>query len=162
MNDRKDIETLFKMNYRQMHSLASAMLHDREAAHDIVHDVFATILNDPPDKKPDPGYLMVSVRNRCLNRLKALDIREKFRKLYLLENNEIESFEDWPDKETIELIRQCISEMPAKCREVYQLRYQDGKSAAEISQILGTGERVIYKHLRHALNIIKTKLNGQS
>ena len=53
-----DIETLFKDNYSRMHSLASAILHDKEGAYDIVHDVFASILDGGADREPDPAYLM--------------------------------------------------------------------------------------------------------
>ncbi len=155
-----DIEILFKSNYTRMHALASAMLHDKEAAYDIVHDVFASILDGGADKHPDSAYLMRSVRNRCLNRLKAIDIRERFRQLYLIENEESDDFEDWPDEDTIALIEQSKKEMPPKCLEVFSMRFYNGLSASEISRILGTGERVVYKHLSHALNILKNKLNG--
>lgn len=160
MTDRNDIETLFKTNYGRMYTLASSLLHDHEAAHDIVHDVFAAILSCPPEKFPDSQYLLKSVRNRCLNHLKALDVRERFRNLYLLENNEADILDDWPDEETLILIEECKKEMPHKCLEVFSLRFQDGLSAAEISHILGTGVRVIYKHLHHALEILKNRLNG--
>ena len=155
-----DIETLFKTNYSRMHSLAAAILHDNEAAYDIVHDVFASILDGGAEKHPDSAYLMRSVRNRCLNRLKAIDIRERFRQLYLIENDESDDLEDWPEEDTIALIEQSKKEMPPKCLEVFTMRFYDGLSASEISRILGTGERVVYKHLSHALNILKRKLNG--
>ncbi len=155
-----DIEILFKTNYSRMHTLASAMLHDNEAACDIVHDVFASILDGGADKQPDAAYLLRSVRNRCLNRLKAIDIRERFRQLYLIENDEADDLEDWPDEETIALIEQSKRAMPPKCLEVFSMRFYDGLSAAEIARTLGTGERVVYKHLTHALTILKRNLNG--
>ena len=160
MTDRNDIEYLFKSNYSRMHALASALLHDPEGAHDIVHDVFVSILNEQSEKLPDSAYLLVSVKNRCLNRLKALDVRERFRNLYIVENDESDYSEEWPDEETLLIIDQCKREMPPKCLEVFSMKYQQGLSAAEISQRLGTGERVIYKHLRHALNILKNRMNG--
>lgn len=157
-----DIETLFKAYYGRMHTLASAMLRDREAAHDIVHDVFASILDSGPDSVPTSGYLMASVRNRCLNRLKAIDVRERFRQLYLVENDETDFEEEWPDEETLALLEKAKKEMPQKCLEVFLMRYRDGLPASEIARILGTGERVIYKHMRHAMELLKNRLNGQS
>ncbi len=142
-----------------MHTLASAILHDKEAAYDIVHDVFASILDGGSDRHPDSAYLIRSVRNRCLNRLKAIGIRERFRQLYLIENDEADDFEDWPDEDTIALIEQAKNEMPPKCLEVFSMRFYDGLSASEISRILGTGERVVYKHLRNALTILNNQLS---
>lgn len=155
-----DIETLFKSYYGRMHTLASAMLRDREAAHDIVHDVFASILDSGSDTPLTSSYLMASVRNRCLNRLKAIDVRERFRQLYLVENDETDLEEEWPDEETLVLLDEVKKEMPPKCLEVFQMRYRDGLPASEIARILGTGERVIYKHLRHAMELLKNRLNG--
>ena len=155
-----DIETLFRVNYGRMHALASAMLRDREAAHDIVHDVFASILDTTFNGLSSPGYLMTSVRNRCLNRLKAMDVRARFRQLYLVENEEADIEEEWPDAETIALLEKAKKDMPPKCLEVFQMRYRDGLPASEIARVLGTGERMIYKHLRHAVELLKNRLNG--
>lgn len=155
-----DIETLFKANYGRMHTLASAMLHDREAAYDIVHDVFAAVLDGGADRNPDEAYLMRSVKNRCLNRLKAIDVRERFRQLYLVETDEAAIEEEWPDEETLALLEKAKGDMPPKCLEVFRMRYQEGIPASEIAKILGSGERVIYKHLRHAMELLKNRLNG--
>ncbi len=157
-----DIEILFKKNYGRMHTLASAMFYNKKTAYDIVHDVFASILDGGAANNPDSAYLLRSVRNRCLNRLKAIDVRERFRQLYLIENDESDDFEDWPDEETLALIEESKKEMPPKCLEVFTMRFNEGLSASEISKILGTGERVVYKHLSHALTILKNKLNGKS
>lgn len=155
-----EIEALFKTNYGRMHALASAMLHDREAAHDIVHDVFAAVLDGADGRNTETAYLMRSVRNRCLNRLKAIDVRERFRQLYLVENDETDISEEWPDEETLTRLEDAKKEMPPRCLEVFRMRYQEGIAASEIARRLGTGERVVYKHLSHALNLLKNRLNG--
>ena len=158
---KDDIETLFKENYARLHRLAAMLLHDTEAAHDIVHDVFAAILDNQATIAYDTTYLITSVRNRCLNKLKAIDVRDRFRELYLIENEETDVIPDPPDEEIFTLIEECEKLMPPKCAEVFKLRFHDGKSAKEISKALDIGERVIYKHLRHALTILKHQLNGQ-
>ncbi len=157
---KDEIETLFKENYARLHRLASMLLHDTEAAHDIVHDVFATILDNQSNVTYDTTYLLTSVRNRCFNRLKAIDVRERFKELYLLENSDTDPMPDWPDEETFALIEECEKCMPPKCAEVFKLRFHYGKSAKEISKALDIGERVIYKHLHHALTLLKQRLNG--
>lgn len=159
---KDEIEILFKENYARMHRLAAMLLHDTEAAHDIVHDVFAAILDSQSFIAYDITYLLTSIRNKCLNRLKAIDVRNRFRELYLIENSDTEPIHDWPDEETLALIEECERQMPPKCAEVFQLRFHDGKSAKEISNALNIGERVVYKHLRHALTILKHQLNGQT
>ena len=44
MTTKHDIEPLFRTNYAAMLALAGRLLHDEDAARDIVHDVFARLL----------------------------------------------------------------------------------------------------------------------
>lgn len=154
-----EIEKLFKSNYAAMHRLAAMILHDTESAHDIVHDVFASVLDRDGAGNVDAGYLLASVRNRCLNRLRALDVRERFRQLYLVENGECDDTDDWPDEELIAALEDCESLLPPQCAKVFRMRFHEGAGSSEISEALGIGERAVFKHLRHALDIIRLKLN---
>lgn len=154
-----EIEELFKSNYAAMHKLASMMLHDTDSAHDIVHDVFTAVLDRTDCETLDPGYLLACVRNRCLNRLRALDVRERFRELYLVDNSEEEDTDEWPDEEIIAALENCERSLPTQCGRVFRMRYHNGADSKQISAELGIGERAVFKHLRHALDIIKSKLN---
>ena len=40
----RQVERLFKLHYRAMYRLASILLHDDDESKDIVHDVFARLL----------------------------------------------------------------------------------------------------------------------
>lgn len=160
MAKHNDIETLFKENYSGLHRLAAMILHDTEAAHDIVHDVFTEILDNNSGTSFEPGYLAASVRNRCLNRLKAIDVRERFRNLYLLEYDDQEEISDWPDEEILCKIDRVEETLPPKCAEVFRLRFRENFSSKEISENLGISERGVYKHIRHALTILKQKIYG--
>ena len=159
---KDDIEALFKTYYSRMHHLASAILHDTEAAHDIVHDVFVSLLDSSVLPTSIASYLLTSVRNRCFNCLKAIEIQERFRNLYLNDFDESDDFCDWPDEETLLIISKCESQLSPTCLEIFRLRYRQGLSVKEISIESGIGERMIYKHLSHALKILKKISNGQS
>ena len=70
---KETMERLFKQHYAQMLRLARRMLYDDEESRDVVSEVFATLIKtmvgtDRPDIPPKnmEGYLMASVRNRCL------------------------------------------------------------------------------------------------
>ena len=60
-----DIERLFRRSYPSLLGLATALLHDPETARDIVHDVFAAILDNPPAAPLTTGYAARAVRNGC-------------------------------------------------------------------------------------------------
>ena len=62
MATKKDIERLFKANYAVMLRLATAILHDRDAAVDVVHEVFESLLVSRSSADVDSAYLLRATR----------------------------------------------------------------------------------------------------
>lgn len=159
MTDRNDIEQLFKAHYAQMYRLAVALLHDDDLARDIVHDVFASLLYGNPDLTVSGGYLLKAVRNRCLNHIRDCGIHQRIINRYFLDDEEYAS-EEWPNDETIakvyDLIRNDIS---PQARRIMELRFAEGMKFARIAETMGISETAVYRHLNHALVIIRKKLN---
>lgn len=160
MIDRNDIELLFKANYAHMHRMAKALLHDDDIARDIVHDVFASLLDNPDQAPVSKPYLLKAVRNRCLNHIRNLETRQRIKNLYFLQIEEYDS-EDWPDEETIAHIQTLIrAGVSPQARKAIQLRYMEGRPFAEISTIMGISETAIFRHIKTALTLIRKKLNN--
>lgn len=158
MTERNDIEPLFKANYASMHRLAMALLHDDDLSRDIVHDVFASMIENPVSFPVSGGYLLKAVRNRCLNHIRDCKIHRRIANLYLLDNEEYET-EDWPDEETMTQIHDIIgSEITPRAREVMELRFGEEMRFSEIASKMGISETAVYRHLSHALAAIRKKL----
>lgn len=159
MTNHDNIERLFKAHYAQLHRLAIAVLHDGDTARDIVHDVFESLLSLPDTSTVTIGYLLTAVRNRCLNRLRNLDRQERTSCLYFLDNERYDT-EEWPDDETIACIYEIIkSDLSAPCRRVMTLRFVDGLTFTDVAAEMGVSENAVYKHVRHALTIIRKNLS---
>ena len=79
MNRKKDIEQLFRQHYAKMYNLARCILSDDDESKDVVSEVFAQILADDVVLVPgsEDGYLMRSVRNRCLNLIAHKSVKER-------------------------------------------------------------------------------------
>lgn len=153
-----DIEQLFKAHYTAMHRLAMLILRDEDVARDIVHDVFESLLNAGLTDV-SAQYLLRAVRNRCLNYLRSLSTRERVKELYALDEQEIVD-EELPDEETMAQIHSTVTnDLTAACRRVVELRFTDGKSYKEIATTLGVSEVAVYKHLRHAIDVLRKKLS---
>ena len=86
MTDQKKLEKLFRQHYRQMYRLATMLLHDDAESKDVVHDIFARLLDDLKELNEETAehYLLTSVRNRCLNVIRSRQIQERVEHLYLL------------------------------------------------------------------------------
>lgn len=159
MANNEDIRRLYMTHYARMHRLAMVIVHDDDLARDIVNDVFTSLLKRESSEAVTPGYLMSSVRNRCLNHLRDADVRSVLANQYPLDVAEIIDEETWPDEETISLLNRLIdTNLSPQCRRVLELRYVDGLSYAEIGQSLGISKVAVYKHLRHALETLRSKM----
>ena len=159
MSNKNDIEQLFKSHYSQMYRVAVALLHDDDLARDIVHDVFASLLDSNPDILVSGIYLIRSVRNRCLNHIRNCEIHERIVNRYLLDNEEYDA-EDWPDDETIAQVYNLIkSDISPQARRVIKLRFSEGLPFTLVAATMGISESAVYRHLSHALTIIRQKLN---
>lgn len=157
MTNRNDIEQLFKAHYAQMYRLAVALLHDDDLARDIVHDVFVSLLDGKTDILATKSYLLRAVRNRSLNHIRDCEIHQRIANRYVLDNKEYDT-EDWPDEETIARIYSLIrNDISPQARRVMELRFSDGLPFARIAATMGISETAVYRHLSHALTIIRKK-----
>lgn len=157
MTTKSDIEQLFRSNYRAMLTLAIRLLHDADAACDIVHDVFESVLTENLSTITS-AYLLSGVRFACLKHLRSLSLRERFNNLYALDFNEIED-DEWPDPEDVARLNELIDEtLTMQDRRVVRLRFNERMSYNEIAGQLGISEVAVYKHLRHAMNVLREKI----
>ena len=160
MTHRSDIEKLFKKHYAQMHRQAAMLLHDDDLARDIVHDVFCALLDgNIAVTALTPSYLLRAVRNRCLNHIRDLDIHGRVLGSYFTEMDEYDE-EDRTDETTEPEIYSIISnDLPEQCRRVVELRFTRGLKFEEVAREMGISQTAVFKHLRHALSIIRNKLS---
>lgn len=150
----KNLETLFKQHYRQMYRLATILLHDDAESKDIVHDVFAQLLASPTielHEQTAAAFLLISVRNRCLNVIRNRKIQERVQRLCLLDQDTTIIPPDGGNEELKALSVGISQLMPPICREIIELHFRDGLTFREIAHRLGVSETTIYKHLRSAL-----------
>jgi RNA polymerase sigma-70 factor (ECF subfamily) len=163
MTDQKKLEKLFRQHYRQMYRLATMLLHDDAESKDVVHDIFAYLLRNSQDLREDTAesYLLTSVRNRCLNVIRSRQIQERVEHLYLLDlDTNITPTERL--EEELEALYKGIDQLePPVCRDIIMQHFRDGITFKEIANRLGVSETTVYKHLRRALNQLRTQLKKQ-
>jgi len=64
-------------------------------------------------------------------------------------------------KEYLEVVRQAVSRMPARRKEVYQLSLEEGMSRRNIAELLSLSPNTIDCHLQEALKTIRRTLKAQ-
>ena len=151
----RHIELLFKEHYQVMLKLAVMLLHDKEEARDIVHDVFTRLLDGDIrfDKDKAEAFLLSCVRNSCLNVMRSRSTREQAMRLYLPDES-TEGLE-----ERVQALQDGLKDLkPPICLDIVLMHYRDGMTFKEIAAHYGVSETTIYKHLREAMNQLRLTL----
>ena len=90
MQKLTNIERLFRAHYPSMYRVAIALLRNADEAQDVVSDVFADLLDGrlalrssvhDADADSTSRFLLLCVRNRCLNMLNHRSVKERAARL---------------------------------------------------------------------------------
>lgn len=156
-----EIERLFRQYYNRMVRLARTMLYDDEESSDVVSEVFATLVKTDITPKNVESYLVMSVRNRCLNLLEHKEVRAKFEQAYTMEARLLSSDNDEGlstvsvEKEYEQLMDYARRQLTGQALMVFQMRHLQGMKYQEIANQLGISRVMVYKHLAKAMTTIK-------
>ena len=163
MTDQSKLEQMFRQHYRQMYRLATMLLHDDAEGKDVVHDIFAHLLRESQDLREETAehYLLTSVRNRCLNVIRSRQIQERVEHLYMLDLDTTITPTERLEEELKALYKGINQLEPPVCRDIIMQHFRDGVTFKEIAIRLGVSETTVYKHLRRALNQLRTHLNNK-
>ena len=156
--EKPHIEQLFKTHYHEMCRLGIMLLHDEEEARDIVHDIFAQLLDGDIrfDQAKARSFLMTCVRNKCLNAMRNRSAREQALLFYPLDD---EAQELITHEQNIQALQEGIQRLtPSICRDIVLMHYRDGLTFKKIAAHYQVSETTIYKHLRDAMNQLRLTL----
>jgi len=155
MKQEKDIEQLFRRHYEKMYNLARYILGDDDESKDVVSEVFTKILADDVVLMPgsEEGYLMRSVRHRCLNLIAHKSVKERVAKLLLVDADVILS-EDTDER--LEQLMLLIEDLePPIRKQIFRLRYLQEKSYQEVADEVGVSKVTVFNHISQALDWIR-------
>lgn len=154
----RHIERLFKAHYHEMCRLGVMLLHDEEEARDIVHDIFAQLLDGKASFQDSKArsFLMTCMRNRCLNEMRARSVRDQAMMCYPLDEETQALILDEP---SIHALQDALGRLePPMCREIVLMHYRDGMTFKKIAAHFQVSETTIYKHLRAAMDQLRLTL----
>lgn len=153
MQDKELIETLFRRHYGRMLLTARTLLRNPEEARDVVSDVFAELLESERhlDQERVESYLLVSVRNKCLNLVKRRIIEERAQE-QIPRDTVDEGYTELPLDEILHYIKY---DLTPRSREVMLRRYDTNQKYNEIADDLGISRIAVYKHIAQALTKLK-------
>jgi len=168
MLEQRDIELLFRQNYSEMTHLARVLLGNDEEAEDVVQDIFVRIassdiafpLGQRPSVPPKSGnYLLVAVRNACLNRIRQKQLHEKVKNLLPIDTVANLQPIDKEQERLADIAAFVDNQMEEPHRSIFYLRFEEDLTIADIARRLGLNPNTTYKYLAQCLEHIRTHFN---
>lgn len=138
-------------------------LGNKEEARDMVHDVFAWMLNNREKldlKTTLSGYLYKSVLNKIFNLFKHRQILRKYADAgnHYVDIEHAETDFLIREKDIAAMIEKEINAMPPRMREIYELKRSKHLSAKEIARQLDIAESTVSTQMKRAMKHLKLKL----
>ncbi len=160
MLDRTETERLFRQLAVRMNHTASQLLGDDEEARDVVSDIFERLVDGTlqlPREKPE-SYLLVCVRNRCLDLIRRLSVRQRMERSLTMST---------PTPTSADTERELAGEVVAYARKtfapltwsIFRLRFDEEQSYRDIARHLDVSEATVYNHLAQALRQLRQRFN---
>ena len=136
---------------------------DTEAVQDQVQSVFISLWDNRENfenEKAVKTFLYTSVRNKCLNHLKHLSVRQKHEENLIYELESTQFFtQQVIEEDTFNLLYQEIENLPKSARKIMLLALK-GLKNKEIAKALDISENTVKTQKKIAYAKLKDKLSG--
>lgn len=155
--------SFYNSYYKRFYRYAYYYVNNSQTAEDITHDAILHYWENRDKLPPETdvlGYILVSVRNKCLNYLKHLQIETEYNKKYIelyeweinarimtLEN---ENYTNIFTKEIIEIITKSLTKLPEQTQSIFKKNRFEYKSRKEIAAEMSVSLQKIDYHINKA------------
>jgi RNA polymerase sigma-70 factor (ECF subfamily) len=150
--ERIECQRLFMQHYAKMYRVARTILYDEQESEDVVSDIFEHLLYGETILMPDTEerYLLTSVRNQCFKRLRHVS-----NSLQGGDYAELADDSETDDERLTDIDEFVANHLSVQEQRIFRLRFTDGYSYEEIATAEDISRVAVWKHLSHALNIIR-------
>jgi len=155
-------EEIFKRHWEPLYRIAKSKLRSHEEAQEVIQNIFSSLW----EKRESllitnlTYYLNTALRNRILNMIRDKMPREKYWNYY---KAFIPQHQDTTDhvvafEELNNAVELAVKHLPEKSRQVFKLSRLEGRSNAEIANLLKVSEKAIEYHLTKSIKELRIHL----
>ncbi|AHW60249.1 RNA polymerase sigma-70 factor, ECF subfamily [Draconibacterium orientale] len=167
-NQEAAFEVVFKLYYPRLVYFAKEFVPESESKN-LVQDAFISMW----DKKPQfinesqlQSYLYTNVKNNCLMFLRHEKVKKKYKSeaAFQKQNSIYTEALSGLDTSTVTfqeietIIEKTLSELPARCREVFVLSRMEGKKNKEVAEALNISVKAVEAQITKALKTLRVSL----
>ena len=159
----KDVfQAVFNQYYPLLAKFAHRYIYEEDICEDLIQDVFATLWEKRNNLEIASlkSYLYTAIKNKCLGYLRHLNVRDKH-EVFLIEAYFESSGEVLVHSELAGKIKKILSELPDNMRHIFEQKYLNGLTAAEIAEDLNVSTNTVNTQLKRAKKKIRMELLNQ-
>jgi RNA polymerase sigma-70 factor (family 1) len=160
--DAEAFQLIFRHHWHRLYTMAKLKVQSHDEAEEIIQHIFTSLW----EKRETllitnlSFYLNTAVRNHIINLVRNKITQEKYWAYYkafipLHQNvtHDAVEFEDLNDA-----VEEAVNRLPEKSRKVFKLSRMEGRSNAEIANLLHLSEKAIEYHLTKSLRKLRVHL----
>lgn len=163
LGDETALAVLYDRYSGMLFSMLLRILRDREAAEEVLQDLFLQLWRDPArfdsSRGSLPAWLLVIGRNRAISRLRRRDHREIVEDIEAYPLHSGPAAADIEDEAQrallVEKLRTAMATLPPEQREAVELAYFEGMTQTEIAARTGTPLGTVKSRVRSAMQSLK-------
>lgn len=154
---------VFDLHYRSLCYFAGTILDDTGEVEDAVSEVFVKLWQkaaDFDDLNSIKGFLYISTKNRCLDRLKQQKRQQASLDDYSYSLDEADDGVDYDvlEAEVLALVYDEIERLPTKAQSIFKLIFFDGQKTDEVAAQLGISVKTVRNQKARAIQLLQTAL----
>ena len=121
--EKNEVQRLFVQHYARMFRVARSILFDEQESEDVCSDIFESLLHSGLVLLPgtEEQYLLTSVRNRCLKRLRHEEVRRRME-----QEDSGKPTDEEPEDERLAEVEEIVCSMSGQKQRIFRLRYTEG------------------------------------
>lgn len=166
-DDKEAFTKIYQRYWMVMYMHALKMLKSENDARDIVQEIFTSLWLKRQSIDPKvnlAGYLFVATKNKVLDlishqriRLNYLGSLSSFAETH---NNQVLARIE--EKELLQILQQEIERLPAKMKQIFEMRINEHLTYMEIADKLNISDKTVKKQISNAIQVIRPKLRHLS
>ena len=155
-------EDLFRSYYEPLCRYASRFVGNTDTSEEIVQDLFYVLWKEKESLQiftSVNSYLYRSVKNKSLQFLEKVKIREDYQNMYA-DNADTVTFtpqEELEYKELEQLIEGTLNRLPDRRQKIFRMNRMEGKKYNEIAQELHVSVKTVEAEVSKALKVLRSK-----
>ena len=156
-------EDIFVHYYESLYGYAFSILNNELSAEEIVSDVFYKLWLKKEKIKIDTslaGYLYKSIYYACMDNIRHNKTKKIFKNEILRHSteNSLNTANDINTKDFEKNLHNALSQLPERCRTVFQLNRMEELSYKDIAHHLGISVKTVEAHISKALLRLRVSL----